>query len=75
MLHVALCSEDCIIQYYRMLRNLSRSEAIFKYLEIVQSLPMYSLHYFEVKVRKVTCVCVFVHFEVKIHKVTCLDHV
>ncbi len=52
---VVCCSEDCIIQYYRMLRNLSRSEAIFKYLEIIQSLPMYSLHYFEVKVRIPAC--------------------
>jgi hypothetical protein len=45
-------SEECILQYYRMLRNLSRGEAIYKYLEIIQSLPMYSMHYFEVKVRQ-----------------------
>lgn len=37
-----------------MLRSLSRGEAIYKYLEIIQSLPMYSMHYFEVKVRQLT---------------------
>ncbi|XP_003382747.1 PREDICTED: FERM domain-containing protein 4A-like isoform X2 [Amphimedon queenslandica] len=42
--------EDCILRYYKLCPdNLSRGEAIFRYLEIVQSLPMYSYHYFEVK--------------------------
>jgi len=33
-----------------MMQNLSRGEAIIKYLEIIQSLPMFAMHYFEVKV-------------------------
>ena len=28
----------------------SRGEAIFKYLEIIQTLPMYAMHYYSVKV-------------------------
>lgn len=48
---VAQC-EDFILEYYRMLRNLSRGEAIYKYLEIILSLPMYSMHFFEVKDKK-----------------------
>ena len=33
-----------------MMRTLSRGEAILKYLEIILSLPMYSVHFFDVKV-------------------------
>ena len=43
-------SEGEVVRYYRMMQNLSRGEALFKYLEIIQSLPMYTIHYFEVKV-------------------------
>jgi len=39
-----------VVRYYRMMQNLSRGEAIIKYLEIIQSLPMFAMHYFEVKV-------------------------
>ena len=38
------------MSYYRMMNGLSRGEAVFKYLDIIQSLPMYSMHFFEVKV-------------------------
>jgi hypothetical protein len=41
--------EASVLKYYRMMGSLSRGEAIFKYLEIIQSLPMYSMHYFDVK--------------------------
>ena len=43
-------SEEQILRYYKLFEKLSRGEAILRYLEIVQSLPMYSYHYFEVKV-------------------------
>ncbi len=43
-------SEERVLYYYRMLRSLSRGEAIYKYLDIISSLPMYSMHYFDVKV-------------------------
>ena len=39
-----------MLKYYRLMRTLSCGEAIFKYLEIILTLPMYSVHYFEVKV-------------------------
>jgi hypothetical protein len=47
---VKICEEQ-ILRYYKLIESekLSRGEAILKYLEIVQSLPMYSFHYFEVK--------------------------
>ncbi len=45
-------SEERVNYYYCMMRSLSRGDAILKYLEIIQSLPMYSVHYFEVKVRE-----------------------
>ena len=51
-------SESAVVQYYRMMQNLSRGEAIIKYLEIIQSLPMFAMHYFEVKVCVCVCVCV-----------------
>ena len=35
-----------------MMVSQSRADSIFKYLEIIQSLPMYSMHYFDVKVRR-----------------------
>ena len=44
-------SEERVMSYYRMMNGLSRGEAVFKYLDIIQSLPMYSMHFFEVKVR------------------------
>ena len=39
-----------MLRHYKLFAKFSRGEAIFRYLEIVQSLPMYSYHYFEVKV-------------------------
>ena len=56
-------SENAVVQYYRMMQNLSRGEAIIKYLEIIQSLPMFAMHYFEVKVCVCVCVCVCVSEE------------
>ena len=47
-------SEERVMSYYRMMNGLSRGEAVFKYLDIIQSLPMYSMHFFEVKVRPST---------------------
>ena len=43
-------SEDQVLRHYKLFAKFSRGEAIFRYLEIVQSLRMYSYHYFEVKV-------------------------
>ena len=55
-------SESEVIHYYRMMSTLSRGEAILKYLEIILSLPMYSVHFFDVKVCEGVlsecCVCV-----------------
>ena len=42
-----------MVQYYRMLQGVSRAEAVFKYLEVIQSLQSYAVHYYEVKVRMV----------------------
>ena len=55
-------SEDRVMSYYRMMNGLSRGEAVFKYLDIIQSLPMYSMHFFEVKVHlstnEISCTCI-----------------
>ena len=61
-----------------MMQTYSRGEAIFKYLEIVLSLPMYAIHYYDVKVRTlsmlVTCVfcCVYMRVCICVSKVRCL---
>ena len=45
-----LLSEEQVLHHYKMFEKYSRGQAIFHYLEIVQTLQMYSYHYFEVKV-------------------------
>ncbi|KAL5475148.1 hypothetical protein EMCRGX_G027211 [Ephydatia muelleri] len=41
--------ESAVVEFYKMMQTYSRGEAIFKYLEIVLSLPMYAIHYYDVK--------------------------
>ncbi|XP_030632989.1 FERM domain-containing protein 4B isoform X2 [Chanos chanos] len=45
---LAYC-EDRVIEHYRKLKGLTRGEAIIQYLTLVQSLPTYGVHYYEVK--------------------------
>ncbi|KAL2091499.1 hypothetical protein ACEWY4_013762 [Coilia grayii] len=42
-------SEDRVIEHYKKLKGLTRGQAIVKYLALVQSLPNYGVHYYEVK--------------------------
>ena len=46
----SLISEKEIVDYYRMMKSYSRGDAVIRYLEIIATLPMYSMHYFNVKV-------------------------
>uniref|UniRef100_A0A8C4H353 FERM domain containing 4B n=1 Tax=Dicentrarchus labrax TaxID=13489 RepID=A0A8C4H353_DICLA len=45
---LAYC-EDRVIEYYKQLKGVSRGQAIVQYLTLVESLPTYGVHYFEVK--------------------------
>ncbi|XP_054640764.1 FERM domain-containing protein 4B isoform X4 [Dunckerocampus dactyliophorus] len=45
---LAYC-EDRVIEYYKQLRGVSRGQAIVQYLMLVESLPTYGVHYYEVK--------------------------
>ncbi|XP_077568864.1 FERM domain-containing protein 4B-like, partial [Stigmatopora nigra] len=45
---LAYC-EDRVIDYYKQLRGISRGQAIVQYLTLVESLPTYGVHYYEVK--------------------------
>ncbi|XP_023262024.1 FERM domain-containing protein 4B isoform X1 [Seriola lalandi dorsalis] len=45
---LAYC-EDRVIEYYKQLKGLSRGQAIVQYLTLVESLPTYGVHYYEVK--------------------------
>ncbi|XP_035987618.1 FERM domain-containing protein 4B isoform X3 [Fundulus heteroclitus] len=45
---LAFC-EDRVIEYYKQLKGVSRGQAIVQYLTLVESLPTYGVHYFEVK--------------------------
>ncbi|XP_061840927.1 FERM domain-containing protein 4B isoform X3 [Nerophis lumbriciformis] len=45
---LAYC-EDRVIEYYKQLRGVSRGQAIVQYLTLVESLPTYGVHYYEVK--------------------------
>uniref|UniRef100_A0A3Q2ZBS9 FERM domain containing 4B n=1 Tax=Hippocampus comes TaxID=109280 RepID=A0A3Q2ZBS9_HIPCM len=45
---LAYC-EDRVIDYYKQLRGVSRGQAIVQYLTLVESLPTYGVHYYEVK--------------------------
>uniref|UniRef100_A0A3Q3AB46 FERM domain containing 4Bb n=1 Tax=Kryptolebias marmoratus TaxID=37003 RepID=A0A3Q3AB46_KRYMA len=45
---LAYC-EDRVIEYYKQLKGVSRGQAIVQYLTLVESLPTYGVHYYEVK--------------------------
>jgi hypothetical protein len=45
------CEKE-IVDYYRMMKSYSRGDAVIRYLEIIATLPMYSMHYFNVKDKK-----------------------
>ncbi|XP_058499176.1 FERM domain-containing protein 4B isoform X2 [Solea solea] len=45
---LAYC-EDRVIEYYKLLKGVSRGQAIVQYLTLVESLPTYGVHYYEVK--------------------------
>uniref|UniRef100_A0A672J5A8 FERM domain containing 4Bb n=1 Tax=Salarias fasciatus TaxID=181472 RepID=A0A672J5A8_SALFA len=45
---LAYC-EDRVIEYYKQMKGVSRGQAIVQYLTLVESLPTYGVHYFEVK--------------------------
>ncbi|XP_075898117.1 FERM domain-containing protein 4B-like isoform X2 [Nelusetta ayraudi] len=45
---LAYC-EDRVIGYYKQLKGVSRGQAIVQYLTLVESLPTYGVHYYEVK--------------------------
>uniref|UniRef100_A0A3B4GPR2 FERM domain-containing protein 4B-like n=1 Tax=Pundamilia nyererei TaxID=303518 RepID=A0A3B4GPR2_9CICH len=46
--HPSLAYEDRVIEYYKQLKGVSRGQAIV-YLTLVESLPTYGVHYYEVK--------------------------
>ncbi|KAK5895012.1 hypothetical protein CesoFtcFv8_011642 [Champsocephalus esox] len=41
--------EDRVIEHYKQLKGVSRGQAIVQYLTLVESLPTYGVHYYEVK--------------------------
>ncbi|XP_076023063.1 FERM domain-containing protein 4B [Genypterus blacodes] len=41
--------EDRVIEYHKQLKGVSRGQAIVQYLTLVESLPTYGVHYYEVK--------------------------
>ncbi|KAL7891794.1 hypothetical protein AOLI_G00012700 [Acnodon oligacanthus] len=41
--------EDRVIEHYKALKGLTRGKAIVQYLLLVESLPTYGVHYYEVK--------------------------
>ncbi|XP_030277798.1 FERM domain-containing protein 4B isoform X2 [Sparus aurata] len=45
---LAYC-EDRVIEYYKLMKGVSRGQAIVQYLTLVESLPTYGVHYYEVK--------------------------
>ncbi|XP_034028800.1 FERM domain-containing protein 4B [Thalassophryne amazonica] len=45
---LAYC-EDRVIEYYKQLKGFTRGQAIVQYLTLVESLPTYGVHYYEVK--------------------------
>uniref|UniRef100_A0A8C5D5I3 FERM domain-containing protein n=1 Tax=Gouania willdenowi TaxID=441366 RepID=A0A8C5D5I3_GOUWI len=45
---LAYC-EDRVIEHYKQLKGASRGQAIVQYLTLVESLPTYGVHYYEVK--------------------------
>uniref|UniRef100_A0A1A8NEW7 FERM domain containing 4B n=1 Tax=Nothobranchius pienaari TaxID=704102 RepID=A0A1A8NEW7_9TELE len=45
---LAYC-EDRVIEYYKQLKGSSRGQVVVQYLTLVESLPTYGVHYYEVK--------------------------
>uniref|UniRef100_A0A8C6NXF0 FERM domain containing 4B n=1 Tax=Nothobranchius furzeri TaxID=105023 RepID=A0A8C6NXF0_NOTFU len=45
---LAYC-EDRVIEYYKQLKGTSRGQVVVQYLTLVESLPTYGVHYYEVK--------------------------
>ncbi|KAK3518784.1 hypothetical protein QTP70_012732 [Hemibagrus guttatus] len=45
---LAYC-EERVIEQYKLLKGVSRGQAIVQYLTLVESLPTYGVHYYEVK--------------------------
>ncbi|XP_062396125.1 FERM domain-containing protein 4B [Sardina pilchardus] len=45
---LAYC-EERVIEHYKLLQGLTRGQAIVQYLALVESLPTYGVHYYEVK--------------------------
>ncbi|XP_016363088.1 FERM domain-containing protein 4B-like [Sinocyclocheilus anshuiensis] len=45
---LAYC-EERVIEHHKLLKGLSRGQAIVQYLTLVESLPTYGVHYYEVK--------------------------
>ncbi|KAG9269945.1 FERM domain-containing protein 4B-like isoform X1 [Astyanax mexicanus] len=45
---LAYC-EERVVEQYKMLRGVSRGQAIVQYLSLVEALPTYGVHYYEVK--------------------------
>lgn len=43
-------SEEQIIDEYQKLDGLTKGDAIISYLRIMENLPMYGVHYYDVKV-------------------------
>ncbi|XP_033938358.1 FERM domain-containing protein 4B isoform X3 [Pseudochaenichthys georgianus] len=41
--------EDTVIEHYKKLKGLTRGQAIVQYLALVESLPTYGVHYYQVK--------------------------
>ncbi|XP_047439151.1 FERM domain-containing protein 4B isoform X3 [Mugil cephalus] len=41
--------EDKVIEHYKKLKGLTRGQAIVRYLALVESLPTYGVHYYQVK--------------------------
>ncbi|XP_033481349.2 FERM domain-containing protein 4B isoform X3 [Epinephelus lanceolatus] len=41
--------EDKVIEHYKKLKGLTRGQAIVQYLALVESLPTYGVHYYQVK--------------------------
>ncbi|KAI3370440.1 hypothetical protein L3Q82_025203 [Scortum barcoo] len=41
--------EDSVIEHYKKLKGLTRGQAIVQYLALVESLPTYGVHYYQVK--------------------------
>ncbi|KAM8830432.1 FERM domain-containing protein 4B isoform 2-T3 [Synchiropus picturatus] len=47
---LSTCSEERVIEYYKQMKGVSRGQAIVQYLTLVETLPTYGVHYYEVKV-------------------------